>query len=157
MAEMTMAEMTEMTDDPISWHRDAYVVTTDAARFDFAAIHAYLERSYWSPGISYDVVERMVAHSLGFGLFHRDRQVGFARVISDFTKFAYLADVYVLEEHQGRGLGTWLMECVLAHPRLQGLRRWMLSTTDAHSLYERFGFTSLKAPETLMERCAADA
>lgn len=139
---------------------DPYEITTDPARFDVAAIHAALAASYWSPGIPRERVERALRHSLGFALLHRaadagpDRmpaQVGFARVVTDFTGFAYLCDVYVLEAHRGRGLGKRLVAAVRAHPDLQGLRRWLLATRDAHGLYAQFGFQALGHPERLME------
>lgn len=134
------------------YRRGTFVVTTDPARFDREAIHAFLTRSYWAEGIPPEVVNRSIEGSLGFGLLEDGRQVGFARVVTDRATFAYLADVYVLESHRGRGLGGWLVECVTAHPDLQGLRRWTLATRDAHDLYRRFGFESLRAPERYMEK-----
>ena len=127
-----------------------YTVTTDPARFDIEAIHAYLTRSYWSTGIPRSTVERAIANSLCFGLLHGSTQVGFARVITDKATFGYLADVYVLEEHRGRGLARQLMHAVMEHPDLQGLRRFMLATRDAHGLYRQFGFEEVTAPEHLM-------
>jgi len=135
----------------IETQRDRYIISTDKARFDVAAIHAYLTRSYWSPGIPRAVVEKAIAGSLCFGLFSEQRnQVGFARAITDGATFAYLADVYVLEEHRGKGLGKWIVETILAHPSLQGLRRILLATRDAHELYAQFGFEPLATPESLM-------
>lgn len=131
--------------------REDYCISTDPAKLDLEVIHGYLKRSYWSPGIPFEIVKRAIAHSLCFGLYHRDRQIGFARVITDQTTFAYLADVFVLEGFQGKGLGKWLVECILAHPELQNLRRWMLATRDAHGLYAQYGFTALKQPEIVME------
>jgi len=131
--------------------RGEHTISTDPDRFDVPAIHAYLTRSYWSPGIPRVTVERAIAHSLSFGLFHRDQQVGFARVVTDRATFAYLADVYVLEEHRGKGLSKWLLEAVLAHADLQGLRRFLLATRDAHGLYTRYGFKPLANPTRLME------
>lgn len=112
----------------------------------------FLASSYWAKGIPAATVEKSLAHSLCFALLDGDRQVGFARVMSDRATFAYLADVFVLPGYRGRGLAKWLVECVLSHPDLQGLRRWMLATRDAHGLYERCGFTPLKQPEVFMER-----
>ena len=132
--------------------RDRYLVTTDKTKLDLQVIHGFLRRSYWAAGIPIEVVERSIRNSLTFGLFYDEEQVGFARVVTDRATLAYLADVFVLEEHRGRGLSGWLMEAVLSHPELQGLRRWMLATADAHGLYERFGFTALKTPEIFMER-----
>ena len=128
-----------------------YTISTDAARLDATAIHAYLSRSYWAAGIPLALVRRAIDHSLCFGVFHRDEQVGFARVITDRATFAYLADVYVLEAHRGRGLAKWLMEVIMSHPALQGLRRFALSTRDAHALYRQFGFEVVANPERHME------
>lgn len=130
---------------------DGYVISAERGRMDLAAIHAYLTRSYWSPGVSLETVEKSVANSLPFGAFHGGEQVGFARVITDRCTFAYLADVYVLEAHRGRGLSKRLMQAVVAHPDLQGLRRFMLLTRDAHGLYQQFGFVPAAQPERLME------
>jgi GNAT superfamily N-acetyltransferase len=130
----------------VQWERDGYVISTDPERLDLEAIHAFLRTAYWSPNVPRDVVERSIAHSLNFGLYDEDgAQVGFARVVTDRAAFGYLADVYVLEPHRGRGLGRWLVETVLAHPDLRGLRRIVLGTADAHSLYERYGFRPANA------------
>ena len=118
---------------------------------DLDAIHAYLTRSYWCEGIPKDLVARAMAGSLCFGLLDGERQIGFARIISDKATYAYLCDVYVLEEYQGRGLGTWLMRELMTHPDLQGLRRFSLVTRDAHRLYEKNGFTGLANPAGHME------
>jgi len=118
---------------------------------DLDAIHAYLTRSYWSEGISKELVSKAMAGSLCFGLFDAGRQVGFARVVTDRATYAYLCDVYVLEDYQGRGLGTWMMHELMTHPDLQGLRRWGLVTRDAHRLYEKFGFAAPANPAGLME------
>lgn len=128
------------------------VVDTDPDRLDLAVVHGFLTTSYWARGIPLAVVRESVRHSLCFGLYDGEQQVGFARVISDRATFAYLADVFVLESHRGRGLGRLLMTAVIDHPELQGLRRWMLATRDAHALYARFGFTPLAAPEIFMQR-----
>ena len=139
------------------WSRDDYRVTTDISTFDFDVVHRYLsEVAYWSPGISREKVERAARHSLAFGLFHRDTQIGYARAITDTVSFAYLADVFVLPGRQRDGLGTWLVECVMAHPDLQGLRKMMLTTTSAHTLYARFGFVVPAQPEKLMEKRAPE-
>ena len=128
-----------------------YHISTDPSRLQLAAIHAYLTRSYWSPGVPQAVVARAIANSLCFGLYLGDAQVGFARVVTDKATFAYLADVYVLEEHRGQGLSKRLVETIQAHPDLQGLRRVLLATRDAHSLYAQFGFAPLSAPDRMME------
>lgn len=129
----------------------AYEISTDSARLDVDAIHAFLTRSYWSPGIPRATVARAIANSLCFGVFWQGQQVGFARVVTDRTTFAYLCDVYVLEPHRGHGLAKQLMDRVMKHPDLQGLRRMMLATLDAHGLYAQFGFTALGAPDRIME------
>lgn len=141
-----------MTEHPVlESERDGFFLSTNKSRLDVSAIHAYLTRSYWSPGIPKTIVERAIAGSLCFGLFSdQSKQVGFARAITDGATFAYLADVYVLEEHRGKGLGKWLVETILAHPSLQGLRRILLATRDAHALYARFGFKPLATPESFM-------
>ncbi len=128
-----------------------YEITSDSSRFDIEAIHSFLSRSYWSPGIPRAVVERAIANSLCFGVLLGTQQVGFARVVTDKATFAYLADVYVLEEHRGKGLSHLLMGQVLHQPDLQGLRRMMLATRDAHGLYAGYGFTPLAAPDRFME------
>jgi GNAT superfamily N-acetyltransferase len=128
------------------------VVTTDPSRFDLDVIHGFLATSYWARGIPRDVVARAMERSLCFGAFEGDRQVGFARVISDHATFAYLSDVFVLESHQGRGVGKRLMAAIVSHPDLQGLRRWALFTRDAHGLYRQYGFGAPRYPERLMER-----
>ena len=130
---------------------NGYEISTDPARLDLDVIHGYLREAYWSPGVPRDVVERSIARSLCFGLYAPDgAQAGFARVVTDVATFAWIADVFVLDPHRGRGLGVWLMETVLAHPDLQGLRRIVLATKDAHELYERFGFVPLPTPERWM-------
>ena len=131
--------------------RDGYVVSDDPRRLDLDAVHAFLSRSYWAEGIPFEVVARSVRNSLGFGVYHGQRQVGFARVVTDRATFAYLADVFVLPAHRGRGLAKWLVECIRAHPDLQGLRRWHLATRDAHGLYAPLGFTPLGHPSWHME------
>ena len=126
-------------------------ISTDRARMDVDAIHRYLsEESYWAKGIPRDRLERAIANSLCFGAFEGDAQVGFTRVITDYATFAYVADVFVLPSHRGRGISKQIMAAVMAHPGLQGLRRWMLVTRDAHGLYAQFGFAPLDAPERHM-------
>jgi GNAT superfamily N-acetyltransferase len=128
-----------------------YWITTDTQKLDIDAIHAYLGRSFWAEGIPKETVAKAIANSLCFGLFDGADQVGFARVVTDRATYAYLCDVYVLETHQGRGLGKWLIETVMAHPDLQGLRRFQLVTRDAHGLYSRHGFATPANPERQME------
>ena len=130
---------------------ETFRLTTDTAAMDLDAIHAYLTRSYWAEGISQELMARAMAGSLNFGLLDGARQIGFARVITDRATYAYLCDVYVLEEYQGRGLGTWMMQELMTHPDLQGLRRFGLVTRDAHRLYEKCGFSALSNPGGHME------
>ena len=132
------------------------VVDTDPSRLDMDVIHGFLGQSYWARGIPRALMERAVRNSLCFGLYEGGRQVGFARVITDQATFAYLADVFVVESHRGRGLAKVLIAAVVAEPRLQGLRRWMLATRDAHRLYARYGFEPLAAPSVFMELHAPD-
>ena len=134
------------------WANGPFRVSTDPGRLDVPLIHGFLRRSYWAEGIPEDVVRRSIRGSLCFGLFDHDRQVGFARVVTDGATFAYLADVFVAESHRGRGLAAWLMECVMSHADLQGLRRWALVTRDAHGLYRKFGFEVVPQPERHMTR-----
>jgi GNAT superfamily N-acetyltransferase len=136
----------------VEWRRGEYLVSTDRSRLDLAVIHGYLTTSYWAAGIPLETVRRSIEGSLPFGLYHGDTQIGFARVITDYASFAYIGDVFVLEAHRGQGLARWLMEVIVAHPDLQGLRRWLLATRDAHGLYRKVGFSELAAPERWMER-----
>jgi ribosomal protein S18 acetylase RimI-like enzyme len=130
-----------------------YEISTDPARLDVNAIHAYLTRSYWSPGIPIGIVERALRHSLCFGLYEcaSGAQVGLIRVVTDYATFGYLCDVYVLEEHRGLGLAKRMMNELMAHPALSGARRVMLATRDAHGLYAGFGFLEAGAAKNLME------
>ena len=129
----------------------SYEITCDPTRFDIGAIHGFLSQTYWSPGVPRAVVERAMANSLCFGVFYDGQQVGLARVVTDKATFAYLADVYILPEHRGKGLSLRLLETVFGHPDLQGLRRVLLATRDAHALYAKFGFKPLAAPGRIME------
>ena len=134
-----------------AWAQGEFEISTDPARIDLNRVHEFLTISYWAREIPVEIVRRSIENALCFGIYCGDRQVGFARVITDRATFAYLADVFVLPEYRGRGLSKWMMECILAHPDLQGLRRWMLATQDAHGLYRQYGFLPLKAPERWME------
>lgn len=134
------------------WRRGGYAISTERARLDLALIHEYLStKSYWARGRDFETVRRAVENSLPFGVYRGARQVGFARVVTDYATFAWLADVFVLEEFRGEGLGKWLVEVVLSHPELQNLRRWTLATRDAHDLYRRHGFVEID-PAFFMER-----
>lgn len=132
-------------------------VSDDRARLDLDVIHGYLARSYWAPGIPRALVARSLEHSLAFGAYLDGRQIGFARVVTDRATFAWLADVFVLEEHRGKGVSKRMLECVLSHPELQGLRRFLLATRDAHTLYERYGFRPLAESSRFLEIAVKDA
>jgi len=133
-----------------------FVISTNPARLDLEVIFGYLSSSYWAANRPKEVVARSLKHSLCFGVYEGERQVGFTRVITDYATYAYLCDVFVLEEYRGKGLGKWLISVVTEHPELQGLRRWSLATRDAHGLYSQVGFTELKAPERWMEKFQAE-
>lgn len=136
---------------PVTYHRGEFMITTDRTRLNQDLIHEFLFQSYWAEGIPPETVARSIRNSLCFGLLEGSRQIGFARVVTDYATFAYLADVFILEGYRGRGLAKFLMESIVKHPRLQGLRRWLLATRDAHSLYEKFGFIPLARPDRFME------
>lgn len=132
--------------------RGNYCITTDKQHLDLQAVHHYLaQESYWSPNIPFERVEKAAQNSLTFAVLHGEAQVGYARIISDYTSFAYLADVYILEAHRGQGLSKWLMETIMGHPDLQGLRRWVLATRDAHGLYTQYGWKPVADPTIWME------
>ena len=133
-----------------------YQIRSDKSSMDINAIHSYLSRSYWAKNVPKTIVNKAIQNSLCFGVFYHTTQVGFARLITDSATFAYLADVYILEEHRGKGLSKKLLEAIIKHPELQGLRRMMLATADAHTLYEKFGFKSLASPQKLMELWTPD-
>ncbi len=137
-------------------HPDGYTLTDAPGRLDLDVIHEFLVTSYWARGITRDMVARSIRNSMSFGLYHdhSDTQIGFARVVSDRTTFAWLADVFVLQGHRHRGLARWLVAGILGHPELQSLRRFMLATRDAHAIYASVGFTPLAIPERFMERPA---
>ncbi len=138
--------------DPIAveYRRDNYLISTDRARLDITAIHDFLaNRSYWAQGRPRPIVERAIRNSLCFGVYDGTQQVGFARVMTDYAVMAYLMDVFIVETHRGRGLGKWLIECIVSHPELQGLR-WMLATQDAHDLYARCGFEPISSAQRYM-------
>lgn len=135
------------------WRRGEFVVSTDPEKIDLARTHAFLSKeSYWAAGISLQTVRRSIENSLVFGLYLREEQIGFARVITDLATFGYLADVFVIEPFRRQGFSKWLLEIILNHPDLRGFRRWMLATRDAHELYRGFGFAELENPSRWMER-----
>jgi GNAT superfamily N-acetyltransferase len=147
----------------MEYRRGEFLISTSRERLSMDVVYGFLTNCYWAKGIPREVVARSIEHSLCFGIYDESQglakeaghgapsQVGFARVVSDFATVAYLGDVFVLESHRGQGLSKWLMECVMKHPALQNLRRWILLTRDAHGLYSQFSFTPLQAPERYME------
>jgi len=142
--------------EPRAYRKGEFTVSTDRELVDLDVVHGFLTECYWAKGIPREVVARSIENSLCFGVYADRKQVGFARVISDSATYAYIGDVFVLESFRGRGLGKWLMECIMQHPRLQGLRRWSLVTRDAHQLYSEFGFEPLKKPQNYMELHQSD-
>jgi GNAT superfamily N-acetyltransferase len=138
---------------PNEWRRGDFIISTDRLRLQVDFIHDFLANtSYWAKGRSFEVVQRSIENSLNFGVFQGDEQVGFARVVTDYATFAWLADVFIVEKYRGQGLGVWLIEVITSHPRLQGFRRWILATRDAHELYRRFGFSEIAELKRWMER-----
>ena len=132
--------------------KDGFIISTDKSRLDMNVIFDYLSnRSYWAKGIRMDMVKRAAENSICFGVYENDKQIGYARVVTDKATIGYIGDVFILKTHRGRGLSKWLMECILKHPELQGFRRWILLTKDAHGLYKQFGFNEPEEPATYME------
>jgi len=135
-----------------------FAVDTDKGRLQFNVIQSFLTNdSYWAQKRTPEQTRTAIENSICFGLYHHDRQIGFARVVSDQATFAYLGDVFVIDEFRGQGLSKWLMEVIVSHPDLQNLRRWVLATRDAHGLYEKYDFAALRFPDRWMERTAPDA
>ena len=140
------------------WQRGEFTISTDRNRLQIDAIYKFLsEDSYWAQNRTKEQTITAIKNSLPFGVYKGENQIGFARVVTDYATFAYLGDVYILEEFRGQGLSKWLMETIVNHPELQGFRRWVLATRDAHTLYEKFGFHELVHPERWMEKPAPDA
>jgi len=135
----------------MNWSKAEFTVSDRKEDMDVTMIHGFLTTSYWAKGIDKSTIERAIANSLCLGVFHNGKQIGFGRAITDRSTFAYLADVFILEEYRGRGLGKWLVDCFLEHEELQGLRRWLLATLDAHGLYRQKGFVPLQEPQRFME------
>ena len=133
------------------WQRDDYTVSTDRARLQLDVIHGFLTGSYWAAGIPRETVERSIQHSLCYGVYRGGEQVGFGRLVTDFATFAYVADVFILDAHRGRGLARWMARCMVDTPELQGLRRWLLATRDAHAVYESVGFETVTEPSRFMQ------
>jgi len=139
-------------------HKGEFTISTDKSRLDLDVIHKFLsEESYWAGNRSFEKTKIAIDNSICFGLYHDDRQIGFARVVSDKSTFAYIGDVFVINEYRGQGLSKWLMQVIVDHPELQGLRRWVLATRDAHGLYSQFEFAELRHPDRWMEKTAPDA
>jgi GNAT superfamily N-acetyltransferase len=140
----------------VEFQRGEFSISTDKTKLNTSVIHGFLKKVYWSEGIPLETVKRAIENSLCFGIYHQGGQIGFGRVITDYATYAYIGDVFILENYRGRGLSKWLVESITVHPELQGLRRWMLATRDAHGLYARFGFKPLKSPDKWMEIHNAD-
>jgi len=136
----------------MEWRKDEYLLSTDKSKIDVEIVHQFLSHSYWAESIPLEVVKKSIDHSLCFGMYHHHKFIGFARVISDFATFAYLADVFIVPEERGNGLSKWLIGTIMDHPQLQGLRRFTLATRDAHGLYARFGFSPFDRPERWMQK-----
>ncbi|WP_414575786.1 GNAT family N-acetyltransferase [Anabaena sp. CCY 9402-a] len=134
------------------WLQGEYSISTDINQLNLNVIHQFLSNSYWGKGLSLEVLQLSIQNSLVFGLYQGKQQIGFARLVTDYATFAYVADVFVLEPFRGQGLGKWLLKTITSHPELQGLRRWLLATQDAHELYRQFGFTELNYPNRFMEK-----
>jgi len=142
----------------LNYSKNGFEISTDRSRLDVQVIHRFLsEESYWAKNISMEAVKCSVENSLCYGMYYENRQIGFAKVITDFATTAYLGDVFILKEYRGKGLSHWLMTVILSHPRLQNLRRWILATKDAHGLYTKSGFGPLAKPERWMELHKPDA
>jgi GNAT superfamily N-acetyltransferase len=140
------------------WQNGEFIISTDKARLQVDIIQQFLaEESYWAQNRTLEQTRTAIENSICFGVYHGERQIGFARVVSDCATFAYIGDVFILEDYRGQGLSKWLMEVILAHEDLQNLRRWILATRDAHGLYSQFGFHGLKFPERWMELPAPNA
>jgi GNAT superfamily N-acetyltransferase len=138
------------------WRHGEFIISTDKRLLDLSAIHSFLTTSYWAMGIPFETVKKSIEHSLNFGIYKAGKQIGFARVITDYATYAYIGDVYILEDYRGQGLSKWLMQVIADHPELQGLRRWSLVTRDAHELYRKTGFTKPQNPERYMEKTDPD-
>jgi GNAT superfamily N-acetyltransferase len=145
--------MQDMTQE---WRFGEYIISADKHLLDLSAIHSFLATSYWAEGIPFETVKKSIEHSLNFGVYAAGKQVGFARVITDYATYAYIGDVYILEDFRGQGLSKWLMRVIADYPELQGLRRWTLLTRDAHELYQKTGFLEPQNPERDMEKTNPD-
>lgn len=137
-------------------YKDEFIISTDKAKLDIAYIHQFLAQSYWAENIPKEIVQKSIEGSLCFGVYNEKQQIGFARVVTDYATFGYLADVFIDENYRGRGLSKWLMKTILSHPGLQGFRSWQLGTKDAHGLYAQFGFMPLDDPDRMMRKYNPD-
>ena len=144
--------LTRQYEPEVEQRKGEFLLSTDRRRLDLDLVHGFLTKSYWAKGIPREVVARSIENSLCFGVYVGDKQIGFARVISDFATYAYIGDVFVLDSFRGHGLGKWMMQQIMAHPRLQDLRRWSLCTRDAHDLYAQVGFGPPRSPQNYMEK-----
>jgi len=148
-----VTESVEQQELVAEWKRGEFLISTDQQRLNIPFVHEFLSsQSYWAKGRSRELVERSIDNSLSFGVFHDNEQIGFARVVTDYATFAWLADVFIIDTYRGQGLGRWLVEVITSHPQLQGFRRWLLATRDAHELYRQVGFRELAEPNRWMER-----
>lgn len=136
----------------MEYKQNQFTISDDPVKLNIDAVCDFLSRAYWADKRERAVIEKSIQNSLNFGVYDGSRQIGFARVVTDRATFAYLCDVFIHEDYRGKALGKWLMECILHHPELTGLRRWSLATRDAHGLYRQFGFTELSNPATWMEK-----
>lgn len=136
----------------MDYYKEEFCISTQNDRLDTAYIHRFLANSYWAENIPVETVKKSIDHSLCFGVYEQARQLGFARVVTDYATFGYLADVFIDEQYRGRGLATWLMTVIMGHPQLQGFRTWQLATRDAHGLYTKFGFAVPEDPSRLMRK-----
>lgn len=134
------------------FRRRDFLISTDKRKLQVKTIHRFLTKSYWSTGISIAKVRKSISHSVCFGVYHKEKQIGFARVITDYVRFGYLADVFIVEEYRGKGLSKWLMKSILEHRKLKNIQAWMLATRDAHGLYSQFGFEPLSEPKKYMHK-----
>lgn len=135
----------------ITFQKDNYLISTDKSKLNIDTIHQFLSKSYWASDRPRSVIEKSIKHSICFGVYDGEKQIGFARVVTDCAVFAYIMDLFIIESYQQKGLGKWLMECILDHPELTRLKRWVLATKDAHGFYEKFGFRVITTPEYVME------
>lgn len=136
----------------MEFKKNSYLISTEKNKLDLELIYGFLKNSYWAKDQPFEKIKTSIDNSLCFGLYKNEKQIGFARVLTDMARIAHLADVFILEPYRGMGLGKWLLQCIMAHPELENINKWMLATKDAHSLYKKFGFKTLKTPEFYMEK-----